>query len=455
MSTGLLGRLRVIVGTTHTLLDRDAKAPYEVDWTGRFKGTAMAVVRPADTQQVADVVRACAHFGTPIIPQGGNTGLVGGGVPRSQDHVPHGVRKGQVVLSTQRLDQIGQVEVGTPSIIVGAGATLGAVKRAVAPHALDVGVDLAARDSATIGGMVATNAGGIHVVAHGSMRQQVLGLTAVLADGTVLDRLPGLVKDNAGYDLPQLLTGSEGTLAIITAVHLRLVASPTSRCVVLVGCVDVADAVGRATAAGRIGGVRACEVMRRDGIALVCAHSDLPPPFPKSAAVLLLLEFDHDPGVDALGDLVGDRDAVLAQDQADIQRLWRYRELHTEAVGAAGKAMAPLKLDVTLPVGGLADFVAALDAAHPGTIVFGHLADGNLHLNLVGGALRAGALEEPILRLVAEHGGTIASEHGIGVAKARFLHLVRDPTDMQTMRSIKRALDPQGILNPGVLLPPE
>src|SRR3954470_22752710 len=225
--------LRDAVGAQHVLVDGDLKKSYETDWTGRFTGSACAVVRPASTDEVVAVVRACAASGAAIVTQGGNTGLVGGGVPAG----------GEVLLSLLRLSELGDVDVAAAQVTVGAGATLSAVQGHARRLGLDVGVDLAARDSATIGGLVATNAGGLHVLRHGSMRAQVAGAEAVLADGTVVSRLAGLAKDNTGYDLVSLLCGSEGTLGIVTKVRLRLVPQLPHRAVALVALPSAAAAV--------------------------------------------------------------------------------------------------------------------------------------------------------------------------------------------------------------------
>ncbi|MGI9016280.1 MAG: FAD-binding oxidoreductase [Euzebya sp.] len=435
----LIRSLHHAVGAAHVLTDPQARRGFEVDWTGRFSGQALAVVRPADTRQVSDVVTACAAAGVGIVPQGGNTGLVGGGVPRG----------GEVVLSLTRLDHIAGVDTATPCLSVGAGARLAAVAHVVGHHGLAVGVDLAARESATIGGMVATNAGGVHVVAHGSMRQRVMGLEAVLADGTVLRRLPGLTKDNAGYDLPQLLAGSEGTLGIITAVSLRLVRRTSNSTVLLVGCEDVADAVAVSAAARGDQRLQAVEMMRDAGVRLVCQVTGVPPPLQPLPPVMLLLEFAGQADVERDLEMVGNRPAVLAQDESDRRRLWHYREGHTEAINSLG---VPLKLDVTVPLPALPDVIASLDRLVPEAIIFGHLADGNLHINLPDTDAQSGSdSEAAILRLVAANGGSIASEHGIGVAKVTHLHLTRDQADLAAMRAIKTALDPRGIMNPGVL----
>ena len=416
------------VGAAHVLTDPDTRAPFETDWTRRFTGHARAVVRPADTAEVAAVVRACAKHQVPVVTQGGNTGLVGGSVPRGD--------AGQVVLSIRRLDAIDEVDVARREVVAGAGATIAAVQAHAGSAGLAYGVDLASRDTATVGGTVATNAGGLHVVQHGTSGAQVRGIEAVLADGSVVSRLDPPPQDNAGYDLGRLLAGSEGTLAVITAARLRLVPRPGPGCVALVGCPDIVAALALLPAQG----LRAAEVMFAAGVELVRRVAGLPPPLPTAWPVYLLLETDEPPDLP---------DTVEA---AVDPRLWAYRERHTEAISTLG---VPHKLDVCLPLDRLGAFLSGLsEAVAPYDVfAFGHLAMGNLHVNVVGPAPDDDAVDESVLRLAATHGGSIAAEHGIGVAKVRWLGLTRSPAELDVMGRIKRAFDPDGLLNPGVLLP--
>jgi FAD/FMN-containing dehydrogenase len=417
-----------VVGAAHVLTDRDLCAPYETDWTRRFTGRARAVVRPADTSEVAAVVSACAANKVPLVTQGGNTGLVGGSVPRGDRDL--------VVLSTTRLDVLGEVDVSRREVQAGAGVTIAGLHAHAAASGLSYGVDLASRDTATVGGTIATNAGGLHVVQHGATRAQVHGLEVVLADGTVLSRLDPPPQDNAGYDLPVLLAGSEGTLAVVTAARLRLVPRPGPGFVVLVGCADIDAAVALLPRQG----LRAAEVMLGDGVELVRRVAGLPPPLSGAWPVYLLLETDEPP------DLPGDVEAAVDA------RLWAYRERHTEAISTLG---VPHKLDVSLPLHRLGRFLSGLpQAVAPYDVfVFGHLAMGNLHVNVVGPAPDDDRIDGAVLRLAAAHGGSIAAEHGIGVAKVRWLQLTRSKEEIDVMARIKRALDPDGVLNPGVLLP--
>ena len=446
-----------VVGVSHVLTDPELTASYETDWTGRFVGRAAAVVRPGSTAEVAAVMALLHEAGRPVVPQGGNTGLVGGGVPLH----------GEVVVSLRRMGAIDAVDVAAGQVTAGAGATLAAVDTAAAGAGLAFGVDLAARDSATVGGMVATNAGGLRMLRYGAMRAQTAGVEAVLADGRVLSHLAGLAKDNTGYDLAGLLAGSEGTLAVVTRLRLRLVPRLQHRTTGLLAFADAERALeALVVLRNRLPRVlEAAELFLADGVALVCDHLGLSPPFGRLDPVYLLVEVagTQDPTEElaaAVVDGVGDRatGGAVEAEPAGRARLWRYREAHTEAINAAG---VPLKLDVTLPAGELAGFLGAVravvDGAAPGArcVLFGHAGDGNVHVNVLGAGTggRAAAVEDAVLRLVARLGGSISSEHGIGAAKRSWLHLNRSPVEIDAFRAIKRALDPAGILNPHVLLP--
>jgi FAD/FMN-containing dehydrogenase len=441
--------LAAIVGADHVLADADLRAGYEVDWTGRFRGEAALVVRPGDVGEVAAVVGWCAEHGVALVPQGGNTGLVAGGVPV-------GEAAGAVVLSLRRLDTLVPLDPLAGQVTVGAGATLALLQHHLAGSGWAFGVDLAPRDSATVGGMVATNAGGIRVLHHGPMRAQVLGVEAVLGDSTVVRHLDGLVKDNTGYDLAGLLVGSEGTLGVVTAARLRLVPDPPDRVVVLAAVPTVAEAITVATELRRtVPGLDAVEAVLGDGVALTVEAFDLPPVLGEHGGVALLVEWAGDgPLPDAFGAVLAGYPSAAADDPAGRARLWRYRELMPDAIARVG---VPHKLDVTLPAASLAAFAAAVPAVVAATVpsarthLFGHLGDGNLHVNITGADPDDDAVDDAVLRLVAAHGGSISAEHGIGRAKAAWLGLSRSPAEIAAFRAIKRALDPAGILNPGVL----
>jgi FAD/FMN-containing dehydrogenase len=433
--------LRGAVGAAHVLGAGEAR--HERDVTGRFGGPAAAVVRPGAVDEVAAVLAVCSAAGAAVVPQGGNTGLVGGGVPRG----------GEVVLSLGRLTAIGPVDPVARQVTVGAGVTPAALADTLRGSGLALGVDFGARDAATLGGMVATDAGGAQVLRHGTMRARVAGLEAVLADGRVLRRLSGLVKDNAGYDLPQLLVGSEGTLAVITAVRLALVDAPARPVAVLLGLGSMAEAVELvAGARAVVPGLLAAEVFDAAGMALVREHLRLPHPLAREHPVYVLLEADGE--LEALAAAVGDADDVaVADDTARREALWRYREALHPAVNAAG---VPHKLDVSVPIAAMASFAAGarevVEALGGRAILWGHLGDGNLHVNALGLDPEDERVDAAVLALVAEHGGSISAEHGVGVAKRRFLGLTRTPEEVAAMAAVKRALDPAGVLNPGVIM---
>ena len=451
VTDNLIEGLAAAVGERHVLVDDDVRAPFETDWTRRYSGTARAVVRPADAQQVAAVVAACREHGAPIVPQGGNTGMVGAGVPRG----------GEVVLSTSRLTELGPVDRASAQVRAGAGVTLARVQESARAAGLDAGVDFAARDSATVGGLAATNAGGIRAMRYGTVRARIAGLQAVLADGSIIER-PTLLKDNAGYDLSALLVGSEGTLGD----HHRRPLAPGA---------PAHQPRGRADrpAVARSGGASCWATCARG-----CPHWTPPSSCPtracSSCSTTSASPRPSPPGRRCTccssarpwptrptssprrSRQAGIEDAVVADDSAERERLWRFREAHTEALSAAG---IPHKMDVGVPLARLAEFAARVreEVARlaPGArvILFGHLGDGNVHVNVLDLEPGDDAVDEAVLRVAAACDGTISAEHGVGVAKARWLELVRSPGELRAMAQIKRALDPDGLLNPGVMLP--
>jgi FAD/FMN-containing dehydrogenase len=449
----LVEALSDVVGPSQVLADPAVVASYCVDWTGRFRGSATCVVRPGSADEVAGVLAACGALGAAVVPQGGNTGLVGGSVPRG----------GEVVLSLVRLDTLGEVDPATLQVSAGAGVTLYALADHARAHGLDAGLDLGARDSATIGGIVATNAGGARALRYGTARARVAGLEAVLADGGRVSRMGGLLKDNAGYDLPALLVGSEGTLGVITAVRWRLVPSLPARVAALVGLDSVAAAAALlGVLRTRVPSLAAAEFFLDDGLALVLDYLRAAAPVAERAPVYVLVECasTSDP-VDELAAalaIAGVEDAIVADDTASRARLWRLREAHTEAIGAAG---VPHKIDVGVPLDRLGEFLERVPGSvaevAPGarTYLFGHLGDGNVHVNVIGPPPEDESVEEAVLRLVAACGGTISAEHGVGMLKARWLSLVRSPGEVAALRALKGALDPAGMLNPGVVLAPD
>jgi FAD/FMN-containing dehydrogenase len=442
LPAALLADLAAVVGEPHVLTG-PATAGYATDWTGRYQGRTPAVLRPADTAQVAAVLAICHRHQIPVVPQGGNTGLVGGGVPRH----------GEVLLSLARLRALSPVDPDSGQVTAGAGVTLAAV--AAADPGLDLAVLIASRDSATVGGAVATNAGGLRVLRYGPMRAQLRGVQAVLSDGTVLSHLAGLVKDNTGYDYPSLLCGSEGTLAVLTAARLQLVSRPRDPVTVLagLGSLDQAHALAR-RAVREAPGLLSAEYLTRGGLDVLITRAGLAEPLPARYPVYLLLEAAGPGALDELAAVLGDADVAVGQSAADRARLWAYRERMPEAAGFLGP---PIKLDVSVPAARWTELAgrtaAVLAGTDPGAtvITYGHIADGNVQINIVPAAPADGRHEDAVLRFVASLGGSISAEHGIGALKARWLPLARTPAEQALFARIRGALDPAGLLNPAVL----
>ncbi len=449
--TVLEHELADIVGDRQLLCDPELTAGYERDYSGRYGAPARCVVRPGDPAEVAAVMDVCARQGAAVVPQGGNTGLVGAGVPRDRE----------VLISLRRLDEIGDIDAAAGQVTVGAGSPLAALQRAARTAGQDAGLDFAARDTATVGGAVACDAGGARALRYGTARARVAGLEAVLADGSTVARLTGLTKDNAGYDLPGLLVGSEGTLGIITRIRWRLVPALRSRVTVLVGLGSIPEAAQLLGALRRLApSLESCDFFLDAGMEIVLRHQRRPSPLPRRAPVYVLAECaaPHDPtGELAVAlDRLGAEDAVVADDTAGRESLWRLREGHAEAINTLG---IPHKLDVGIPLDRLTAFVdavpEAVDAAGGGRVIlFGHLGDGNVHINVLGAPPGDPAIDDAILALTLRCGGTISAEHGVGVAKARWLERSVGSAEVTAMRAIKRALDPGDLLNPGVVLPP-
>jgi FAD/FMN-containing dehydrogenase len=383
------------------------------------------------------------------VPQGGNTGLVGGSVPRGGP---------MVVLSTGRLTARGDVDAGASQVTLGAGVTMADWRRHARDAGFDAPVDFASRDSATVGGAVATNAGGSRVVRFGTMRGQVAGLVAVLADGSVIGSLAGLPKETVGVHWPSLLAGSEGTLGVVTDVRLRVVPWYRHTATAMVATGSLAGAVEVLTALrGGVPNLDAVELILPEAMAVVAAHLGTAPPVgDEGTGAYVVVELaDHEDPTDALtavlADLPAVRDAAVTTEGPARERLVAFRDRITESISAQG---VPLKLDVAVPVAALDELMGAVRgalAAHGGRVVpFGHLAEGNVHVNILepGDPER---LTADILRAAAGLGGTISAEHGVGIAKSRWLHLVRTPAELAAAAALKAALDPTGILNPGVL----
>ena len=375
-------------------------------------------------------------------------GAVGGGVPRG----------GEVVLSLRRLDRIEDFDAAAAEVTAGAGVTLAALQDFARERGLAFGVDLASRQSATIGGMVSTNAGGIRVLRYGNMRAQLVGIEAVRADGAILDRMPGLHKDNTGYDLPGLLAGAEGTLAVVTRARLKLVPAYQQRAVALLAVESIARALEVLRSVRGLASLEAVEVFYSEGLELVMRHTGLSLPFSRAYPAYILIECAaHQDPLPELGEALEGapfEESALASDRPGRERLWAYRERHTEAINAEG---IPHKLDISLPLARLAEFPTgvrsrlAASVPEARAVLFGHIAYGNLHVNLLGLAADDDRATDVVLRYVAELGGSISAEHGIGIAKTRWLHLTRSVADIATMHAIKLAFDPARMLNPGVI----
>ena len=453
MSRVLLEELRSVVGPANVLVEPDMMASYSTDWTGRFQGHPSAVVRPKDVTETAAVVVACKERGVALVPQGGNTGLVGGGVPLG----------GEVVLSLRRIGGVADVDPLGGQLSAGAGSTVAVVREAAEAAGWEYGVDLASRDSATMGGTIATNAGGLQVLRHGSTRAQLVGFEAVLGTGEVVSHMGGLTKDNTGYDLGALLCGSEGTLGVITAARVRLVPQSPERVTAVLAFSSTAALVDAASLLRRsLPELQSLEFFLQPGLELVTGSSGVAPPFPGDHGAYLLVEVagQRDPmaALTAVLDSVAAiEDAAVATESTRRAQLWHYREGHTEAINTLG---APHKFDVTLPTPTLAAFVDHVPEvvrtanAEAKTWLFGHVGDGNVHVNVTGLAADDLSVDDRVMRYVAELGGSISSEHGIGTAKRAWLHLNRSDAELAAFRRIKEALDPAGILNPNVLLPP-
>jgi len=452
MSSGLLEELGAAVGPGHVVVEPEVTASYGIDWTGRFRGQPSAVVRPGDSAQVTAVVALCKDAGVALVPQGGNTGLVGGGVPLA----------GEIVLSLRRLGGVTDIDPLGGQLSVGAGTTVADVQVVAASAGWSYGVDLASRDSATIGGTIATNAGGLQVLRHGSTRAQLVGFEAVLGTGETISHMGGLIKDNTGYDLGGLLCGSEGTLGVVTAARVRLVPQSPERVTTILAFSSTGAAIDAASVLRRsLPELQSLEFFLRPGLDLVCRTSGIAAPFPGEHRAYLLAEAaaQHDPMAAmaaVLDSVVAVEDVAVASDPARRAQLWRYREGHTEAINTLG---APHKLDVTLPAPLLATFINQVPnvvrAADPRatTWLFGHVGDGNVHVNVTGLEPNDETVDDRVMHYVAELGGSISSEHGIGTAKRPWLHLNRSDAELSAFRRIKTALDPAGILNPNVLLP--
>ncbi len=467
--SALLAALAAAVGPANVLVDGDLSA-WEHDWRRRWRGRALAVVRPGSTAEVAAVVTACAAHGVSLVPQGGNTGLVGGGVPDTSGT--------QVLLSLQRMTRVRTIDTANLTITVDAGCVLQAVQEAAAAKGLMFPLSLAAEGSCTIGGNLATNAGGTQVLRYGNARALCLGIEVVTAEGEIWSGLSGLRKDNTGYDLRDLYIGSEGTLGVITAATMVLVPQPAAITTALAACGSVRACVALLELArARLGaGLTGFEMMGRFALDLVARHfPQLPAPLPHARWTILLEQSDNEGELrarqrfeallaEALEHGLID-DAIVAQSLQQSHGLWHVRESIPLAQSEEG---LNIKHDIALPVSALADFVeqtdAALLAAIPGVrlVNFGHLGDGNLHYNVQAPAgsdaqrflaERESGVNALVYDAVQRFGGSISAEHGVGQLKSEEIVQRKSTVEIALMRRLKLALDPQGTLNPGRVLP--
>ena len=462
----IIARLTAITGPTHVFTNDTDTAPFLTDWRKNYSGRALAVVQPGNTEEVADIVKLCTETHTPIVPQGGNTGLVGGGTPDATGNA--------VVISMRRLNRIRAIDPSNNTLTAEAGCILQIVQEAARNEGRLFPLSLAAEGSCTIGGNLSTNAGGTNVLRYGNARDLVLGIEAVLPDGRVWHGLKGLRKDNTGYDLKHLLMGAEGTLGLVTAATLKLYPAPQAALTALVATASPADAVKllsllRAELGDRIAGFELMSRLCLDGV--MKFFPDTVEPFGERHAWQVLVQIE-DTWKDAplqtlferaLGPAFESglaRDAVVSQNVAQARALWTVRERIPEAERLTGKSV---KHDISVPVSRIAEFIARADAALAETfpsaqiVCFGHLGDGNLHYNLAfPGA--APTLEQTVhanrivYGFIDELDGSISAEHGLGQLKREEITRHKSKVALETMRAIKRALDPLNIMNPGKVI---
>ncbi|MBU1756997.1 MAG: FAD-binding oxidoreductase [Alphaproteobacteria bacterium] len=451
--------------------DPELVQPWLTDWRGRYTGAALGLASPRDTQEVSLLVKLCAAHGVPIVAQGGNSGMSGGATPDTSG--------GALLLSLRRMDSIRALDAEGREVVCEAGVILQKLHETAEAARLRFPLTLGGKGSATVGGLVSTNAGGTQVLRHGTMRAQVLGLEAVLADGSVFDSLTPLKKDNRGFDLKQMLIGSEGTLGIVTAANLRLLPETGGRLVIWAGLGSIVDArrlllLAQCEASDQLEGF---EVIPAHSLAAVLDHlPDARAPLQGThawhALIELVAEVGEEEGLQMLAErlLAGAlergliEDATLAASESQAEAFWRLRDSIAPAERAIGPAM---QHDVSVPVARMADFVEAaipeVEARFAGTtaIAFGHLGDGNVHFHVLAppGSVRGEwerdqgkAVSTFVHDLVARWGGSISAEHGIGQVKLDELERLGDPVALAMMRAVKRALDPDGILNPGKLV---
>ena len=456
-----LGALAAIVGANNVLTGASDTAPYVTDWRKQFSGAALCVVRPASAAEVSAVVRRCAASAIAIVPQGGNTGLCGGSVPT-------GARP-EIVLSLSRMNRIRELDALNNTATVEAGCVLAELQGAAARAERFFALSLAAEGSCQIGGNLSTNAGGVNVLRYGSAREQVLGLEAVLPDGRVWDGLRALRKDNTGYDLKQLFIGAEGTLGVITAAVLKLHPKPTASATAWIGVGDPSCAVRLLSHIRKSCGDRlsAYELLSQTCVDAVLSHRpELRNPIPgKVSSWHVLVRLDdfgtHRELEDRLEQTMADAhdndlagDAVIAKNESEAAMLWKFRETVPEA------QFSNVKHDISVAVSKVPELItranAAIGKAYPGAPIFcfGHVGDGNLHYNVGDAALiaRSAEVNRIVYGAVDALGGSISAEHGLGQLKRGAIAHHKASLELELMRAVKRALDPQGLMNPGKLI---
>jgi FAD/FMN-containing dehydrogenase len=458
MDATLQSAFAALIGDKHVLTSAQDTAPYTTDWRKQYRAQALCVLRPASTAEAAAVMRLCAREGIAVVPQGGNTGLCGGSVPT-------GTRR-EVVLSLSRMNRIRSVDALNDTMTVEAGCVLANIQRAAAEAGRLFPLSLAAEGSCQIGGNLSTNAGGVNVLRYGNAREQVLGLEVVLPDGRVWDGLRALRKDNTGYDLKQLFLGAEGTLGVITAAVLKLHPKPAASATAWLALQSPARAVALLARLHEKLGERisAFELVSRRCLEAVLAHAPAArDPLPRAYPWYVLAEIADagdtaaltaqvEQALAACTDLVDD--AVLASSGAQAQALWKIRETIPEA------QFTNVKHDVSVPVSKVPELIeragAALQAAFPGEPVyaFGHIGDGNIHYNVGGEALlaRRDEVNRVVYGVLDALGGSISAEHGLGQLKRVEIRQHKGAIELELMQTLKRALDPQGLMNPGKVL---
>ena len=471
-NAAFIAKASELLGPRGLTRDTDLVEPWLTDWRGRFTGRALALASPASTQEVAALVKLCAEFGIPIVPQGGNSGMCGGATPDETGTA--------ILLSLRRMDRIRTFDPSTKQITVDAGLILQNLHDVVEKERLRFPLTLGGKGSATIGGLISTNAGGTQVLRHGTMRAQVLGVEAVLADGSTFDALTPLKKDNRGFDLKQLLIGSEGTLGIITGATLRLLPELADRAVLWTGLPSIADARELLLQCERDAAdlLEGFEVMPSHCLDSVLKHMpDARVPLTGDHAWHALIELAaDDSNVAALQERAESllanafesglvEDATIAANETQAEAFWLLRDSVAPAERELGPAM---QHDISVPVDRMANFVETalpkVETEFPGctAVAFGHLGDGNVHFHVLapGGATRGEwelsegkRISAYVHDLVTQWDGSISAEHGIGQMKRGELARLSDPVHLSLLKSVKSALDPQGILNPGKLVP--